>query len=93
MNKNAKKDFLQLKFDTSTDKLACFIKKKPKLNQPESTERCSKNIRKKIKSCKEKVVQFQNDAFLETILSSFLTEEFGDRQEIKQLVKDSKLAD
>ena len=39
------------------------------------------------------MVQFQNDAFLETILSSFLTEEFGDRQEIKQLVKDSKLAD
>lgn len=37
MNKSTKKDKLQLRFDTSTDKLACFIKKKPKPIDQETT--------------------------------------------------------
>ena len=52
MNKNTKKDFLQLRFDTSTDKLACFIQKKPKPTEADTNERCAKNSRKKIKSSK-----------------------------------------
>lgn len=90
MNKSTKKDKLQLRFDTSTDKLACFIKKKPKPIEPETSE---KRGRKKIKSYKERALQFQNDAFLENILSNILSEEFTGGEEIKKLMQDCELAD
>ena len=52
MSKAVKKDFLQLKFDTSTDKLACFIKNKPKSNDSDNNDKTTRNIRKKNKSYK-----------------------------------------
>ena len=85
MNKNNKKDKLQLRFDTSTDNLACFIKKKPKPSDQEPSE---KKTRKKVKNYKDRALQFQNDAFLETILSSILSEQFTGVEEIKKLMQD-----
>ena len=52
MNKSTKKELLKLKFDTSLDNLACFIKNQPKGQQTENSDRYLPTNRKKIKSSK-----------------------------------------
>lgn len=49
LNKGGKKDLGKLRFDTSLDNLACFIKKKPKQQEGELSERVGKNNRRKNK--------------------------------------------
>lgn len=56
-----KKDPIHLKFDTSSDNLACFINKRSKLGyENDNNERQSKSTRRRPKSIKSKICVFKN---------------------------------
>lgn len=56
-----KKDPIHLKFDTSSDNLACFINKRSKLPyENDNNERQSKSTRRRPKSIKSKICVFKN---------------------------------
>lgn len=75
LTKMSKKDPIRLKFDTSSDNLACFIKKRTKLTAEHDTnhDKHSKSTRKRTKSNKEKALKFKNGDFLESILVKTFT--------------------
>jgi hypothetical protein len=88
LSKGTKKDQLRLKFDTSSNNLACFIRVREKSVEDNDAnhERQSKVHRKRAKSNWHKANNFRNKDFLESILTKTFTEEFADTDDIKTLV-------
>lgn len=61
LSRATKKDPIHLKFDTSSDNLACFINKRSKLtHENDSNDRQSKSTKKRTKSTKPKICAFKN---------------------------------
>lgn len=60
--KASKKDPIRLRFDTSSDNLACFIKTRSKLiiDNDNNHDRLNRGTRKRTKSNKEKACIFRN---------------------------------
>lgn len=87
LGKVTKRDPIRLKFDTSSDNLACFIQKRSKLAvDNDGNDRGSRSTRKRIKSNREKACIFRHEDFLESILVNTFTEEFACTEDIKKLV-------
>jgi hypothetical protein len=88
LNKGSKKDQLRLKFDTSSNNLACFIKTREKSVEDGDAnhERQTRASRKRAKSNWHKANNFRNKDFLESILTKTFTEEFAGTDDIKTLV-------
>ena len=92
--KGSKKDPSRWRFDTSSDNLSCFIRKRSKMASESSpVDRVPRAIRKRGKSNKGKPVNFQNEAFFESILANTFTEEFAGTEDIRELVKKLKLSE
>lgn len=61
LGKLTKRDPIRLKFDTSSDNLACFIQKRSKIvADHDGTDRAARSIRKRIKSNREKACIFKH---------------------------------
>ena len=75
MSKLLKKDHSPLKFDTSSANINCFIraKSKSKHNEQDHHPRIYKN-KKKGRSQHKKHIEFQDKAFLESVVSKILTD-------------------
>jgi hypothetical protein len=95
LSKGSKKDQLRLKFDTSSNNLACFIKDREKSVEDNDVNNGRQNSvpRKRIKSNCRKANNFRNKDFLESILTKTFTEEFADTDDIKTLVSNFEYND
>jgi hypothetical protein len=95
LTKPTKKDQLRLKFDTSSNNLACFIQKREKSAEDSDAnhEKQNRGPRKRAKSNWHKANNFRNKDFLESILTKTFTEEFADTDDIKTLVSNFEFTD
>lgn len=75
MNKLLKKDYSPLKFDTSLASINCFIQPKSKAKDSDNdrTLRRCKN-KKKGRSLQTQNIEFQDKAFLQSVVSKILTD-------------------
>ena len=75
MSKLLKKDHSPLKFDTSSANINCFIRPPSKQKQDDHNHHL-KNHKHKQKACNQsqKLIEFQDKAFLESVVSKILTE-------------------
>ncbi len=74
MSKSQKKENAPLKFDTSSANIGCFIRGKSKNKADCERGSSSLKSKKRVKHEREKQLEFQDKAFLESVVSKVLTD-------------------
>lgn len=85
MSKQLKKEPYKVKFDITAGNLDCFMRLSSRHRESESAESHSRK-RKKSKMSRDRKQEFEDNAFLENILTKVLNEEFRNPGELKQLI-------